>query len=696
MYRVSKYFCVCVDYKWDNIVFDTTTLYTKPTIKAVLDWELASIGHPLIDLAYFCLPYYIPLEAVQQLPMFIHYAIGNKDKNSKINGIPTIEMVFKSYQQHYKSLNTSKNVQFPELKSSQWMFFICLNLFRMASIVSGVYSRMLLGNASQGSGKAQINSNSNSPSKEMKVQKENINASENYLKTFQQMPSTLMSIAVNLIKPFLSPGLIHEGTFINTRAIQLRSLFKIPKTDIVSQLALEILFRLREFNNKYIIPMEKSIIRYYINANAHAVGGKSTDCLNKARLDMNYWPNGRGVKWLVSKDFKRLQKIAKENKLWNMWMTTDYTLPLIAAHPAWNWKDIVPHYDIQNKVCLSHVEYAYVGIETGRCVLTPYIVNCSAPDTGNMEIIGRIGSIEQRNMYLEDLLLGITKSCFAMTEPNVSSSDPTQLAATAMFTNNKWVINGRKWWTSNALHPDCNCCLFIALTPHSTNTKKHKQHSLFIFPFSLSGITIVRPLDVFGFEDPPHGHAEVLFEQVSIPNEIIDLNGNSKAINPLMGELGSGFEYAQLRLGPGRLHHMSRLVGHCQRAMEYIQDLYRGDVKTGTKRIAFGKSLVELGGNPQSLGDCYVAYTAAKLCVIQAAYSLDELSVQLRSKDHKLSMKSIEALSIAKVIAPQSASKCLDLAIQLHGGSGLSTDHPLSAMWIAARTLRIADGPGKT
>ena len=645
------------------------------------------------------MPYYIPYSAVQNIPLFIHYSIHNTTNT----GIPSLETLYELYKSNYytlrnnkKTKNKSKNVGiFPELKSSSWIFFICLNLFRMASIVSGVYSRMLQGNASQGGGKRHSALSKSKPSKNSTTTTTTA-TTETYLETFREMPNILMSIAIDLIKPFHTSNKIMSDTIINTRNQILREQFHITSTDVVSSLALEILNRLREFNDKYVIPVEHRMIQYYMNSNSNSLCINRKIYQNKAKLSPEFWPNGRGLKWEVSTEFKNLQQLAKESKLWNMWMTTEFTLPLISAHSNWKWNEIIPHFDKVSKVCLSNVEYAYVGIETGRCILTPYIVNCSAPDTGNMEIIGRIGSIEQRNMYLESLLLGKTKSCFAMTEPNIPSSDPTQLSATAVVNEGGWIVNGRKWWTSNALHPDCNCCLFIANTPSASNNSKHKQHSLFIFPFSLNGITIVRPLDVFGFDDPPHGHAEVLFEQVQIPNQLQNIQNILVNINPLVGELGSGFEYAQLRLGPGRLHHMSRLIGHCQRALEHVIALYHGDKTSGTKRIAFGKSLVELGGNPQSLGECYVAYNAAKLCVIQAAYALDEqaVSVQKQTKSHQLTRKAIESLSIAKVITPQAASKCIDLAIQLYGGGGLSTDHPLSGMWIAARTLRIADGPG--
>jgi acyl-CoA dehydrogenase len=279
-----------------------------------------------------------------------------------------------------------------------------------------------------------------------------------------------------------------------------------------------------------------------------------------------------------------------------------------------------------------------------------------------MEVLVRYGSAEQKQRWLEPLLAGEIRSGFAMTEPGVASSDATNMQASARRDGDEWVINGRKWWTSGASDPRCTVLIFMGLT--NPDNPRHQQHSMILVPKDAPGVTVVRPLQVFGYDDAPHGHAEVLFENVRVPYE-----------NVILGE-GRGFEIAQGRLGPGRIHHCMRSIGMAERALELM-------CKRSVSRTAFGKPLARLGGNLDHIADSRTEINMARLLTLNAAYMMDTVGNKVAASE----------IAQIKVVAPNVALRVIDRAIQMHGGAGVCQDFPLAYWYAMQRTLRLADGP---
>ncbi|CAN4095986.1 unnamed protein product [Withania somnifera] len=311
---------------------------------------------------------------------------------------------------------------------------------------------------------------------------------------------------------------------------------------------------------------------------------------------------------------------------------------------------------------LSNLEYGYLCEIMGRSVWAPQIFNCGAPDTGNMEVLLRYGNEEQMKEWLVPLLEGKTRSGFAMTEPQVASSDATNIECSIKRYGDSYIINGKKWWTSGAMDPRCK--LLIVMGKTNLTAPKHKQQSMILVDINTPGITIKRPLTVFGFDDAPHGHAEIFFENVSVP-----------ANNILLGE-GRGFEIAQGRLGPGRLHHCMRLIGAAERGMQMM-------VQRALERRVFGKLIAEHGSFLSDVAKCRLELEKTRLLVLEAADQLDRLG----------NKKARATIAMAKVAAPNMAMVVLDTAMQVHGAAGISGDTVLAHLWATARTLRIADGP---
>ena len=311
---------------------------------------------------------------------------------------------------------------------------------------------------------------------------------------------------------------------------------------------------------------------------------------------------------------------------------------------------------------LSTVEYAYIAEETGKSRLAPEVFNCSAPDTGNMEVLARYGSPAQQARWLKPLLAGEIRSAYVMTEPDVASSDATNISTSAVLEGGEWVINGDKHWISGAGDPRCR--ILIVMVKTSTTAPRHQQHSQILVPMDTPGIDVLRPMTVFGKDDAPHGHMHMRFSNVRVPQE-----------NIIAGE-GRGFEVAQGRLGPGRIHHCMRAVGQAEKALELL-------CRRGMSRSAFGKPLVKLGANYDIIAKARMDIEMTRLLCLKTAWMMDNVGVQ----------ESQHFISMIKTVAPNVALSVIDEAMQMHGGVGVSQDTPLAGLYAAVRTLRFADGP---
>ncbi|KAK7485430.1 hypothetical protein BaRGS_00023378 [Batillaria attramentaria] len=539
-------------------------------VAAVLDWELSTLGDPLTDLATSCLGYYMPKE----YPLHP----GFKDADCKELKIPDVKEFVSMY---------FRKMKIPEVDN--WEFYVAFVIFRMAAILQGVYKRAISGQGSSPKSELvgafteimadigwEVASKSNLPPTRSAESGARTSA-DSQRRSFSTQARPTQTILTSVSRPLSTQSHSHTAGQL---AVTVEALS--PRVQQIHR-------RVREIVDQYVLPLEAELSQ------------KSLDTENR---------------WVVHPKVEELKAMAKRENLWNLFLPVE-------SDPG-----------VKYGAGLTNVEYAFICEQMGRSIIAPEIFNCSAPDTGNMEVLVKYGTEEQKAQWLTPLLEGKIRSCFAMTEPAVASSDATNIQASIRREGDQYIINGHKWWTSGALDPRCKVSIFMGKT--DTGAERHRQQSMIIVPMDAPGVKVIRPLSVFGYDDAPSGHGEVLFENVRVP-----------VSNLLLGE-GRGFEIAQGRLGP-----------------------------------AFGKPLAAQGTIQADVAKSRIEIEQTRLLVLKAAHMMDLYGNKVAAPE----------IAMIKVAAPNMALRVIDRAIQAHGGAGLHHDFPMAQMYGWARVLRLADGP---
>ena len=568
------------DFRLDNLILDPGTM----DVRAVLDWELSTLGDPWCDLAQNCLTYHF----AGSVPPLM--GLADAGDLSEL-GIPTeAELVAQ-----YCAAAGRADLLRTRRGRRQWDAYMAFSCYRVAAILQGVYVRAQQGQAANKSARA-VGSLSNF-------------VAEMGLWLAHGRPQDW------------APGAHPDGTPPPPADHPQRVISLSPGMQPEERAAAfsDIKEAVQVFVDEHVLPNEHVFEEAAMREGA--------------------------AKWEIHPLNGVLKEKAKASGLWNLF------LPL-ESDPGQKYG-----------AGLTNAEYAEVCETTGWSVWAPELLNCGAPDTGNMEVLVRYGTDVQKEKWLTPLLNGETRSCFSMTEPAVASSDATNIESRIIPDgNDHYIISGRKWWISGAMDPRCAFTIFMGKTDPSA--PRHKQQSMIIVPMDAPGLTVVRPMHVFGYEDAPHGHAEIVFDNVRVPAE-----------NLLLGE-GRGFEIAQGRLGPGRIHHCMRLIGMAERALELM-------CRRAHDRVAFGTPLAQKGSVMADVAASRMEIDQCRLLTMEAARLMDTVGNKAARKE----------IAMIKVVAPQMAQRVLDRAMQVHGAGGLSQDTPLAQLFAWARILRLADGP---